>query len=120
MAESNVKPDMSAIPVLEEDKYPILKRVKFDEFIADIQPSTEMEIVSTEIKTESSAGTEGEEEKNLYAYLERDEFSSEHFKIQLKGLPRFFGFKVWVLKTMKHAESSGGPTFVLCYLCTVL
>ena len=34
------------------------------------------------------------EEKNPYAYLERDEFCSERFKIELRNLPKQYGFKV--------------------------
>ncbi|XP_021955567.1 tRNA (uracil-5-)-methyltransferase homolog A [Folsomia candida] len=34
-----------------------------------------------------------EEEKNPYAYLDREEFSSEKYKIEVKGLPKIFGFK---------------------------
>lgn len=31
---------------------------------------------------------------NPYAYLERDEFTSERFKIEIRGLPKFYGIAV--------------------------
>lgn len=32
-----------------------------------------------------------DEKTNPYAYLERDEFTSERFKIEIRGLPKFYG-----------------------------
>lgn len=32
-----------------------------------------------------------DEKSNPYAYLERDEFTSERFKIEIRGLPKFYG-----------------------------
>lgn len=34
-----------------------------------------------------------QEENNPYAYLERD-FSSENYKIEVKNLPKYYGFSV--------------------------
>lgn len=51
---------------------------------------SETEVVeSTENKEVMSIATE----ESLYAYLNRD-FSSENFKIEVKNLPRFYGFNV--------------------------
>lgn len=35
-----------------------------------------------------------DETSNPYAYLERDEFTSEKFKIEIRGLPKFYGIAV--------------------------
>lgn len=42
-------------------------------------------------KTEEN--NEKSEEQSPYAYLNRD-FSSENFKIEIKNLPKFYGFNV--------------------------
>jgi len=73
--------------------------------IPDVQGIAKVEgLVSDvveEVRTENKAGNgttgtvaEAGEETNPYAYLSRDEFSSERFKIEVKGLPRFYGFGV--------------------------
>lgn len=33
-------------------------------------------------------------EDNPYAYLERDQFTSEKFKVEIRGLPKFYGLVV--------------------------
>lgn len=37
------------------------------------------------------------EDNEEYAYLERGGFSSEKFKIELRGLPKFYGIAVSIL-----------------------
>lgn len=37
-----------------------------------------------------------DEQSNPYAYLERDEFTSEKFKIEIRGLPKFYGIAVCI------------------------
>jgi len=37
---------------------------------------------------------EDKKEGDPYGYLDRDEFSSERFKIEVKGLPKYYGFAV--------------------------
>lgn len=42
-------------------------------------------------ETEGGEGGEGEEEgSDPYAYTRRDEFTSENFKIEVRGLPRYY------------------------------
>ncbi|CAL8113038.1 unnamed protein product [Orchesella dallaii] len=49
---------------------------------------------ATETKNETVLvpGVESGTEKDPYAYLNRDEFSSERFKIEVNGLPKHYGF----------------------------
>lgn len=42
---------------------------------------------STELPATGVAG----DEKNPYAYLERDDFTSEKYKIEVRGLPKYYG-----------------------------
>lgn len=44
--------------------------------------------------TASNDEKEVKPENNPYAYLDRDEFSSERFKIAVKNLPKFYGVNV--------------------------
>lgn len=37
---------------------------------------------------------------NPYAYLERDEFTSEKFKIEIRGLPKYYGISVGMIKRL--------------------
>lgn len=41
--------------------------------------------------TETLAASVAENEKNPYAYLERDDFTSEKYKIEVRGLPKYYG-----------------------------
>ncbi|XP_071554149.1 tRNA (uracil-5-)-methyltransferase homolog A-like [Temnothorax nylanderi] len=41
--------------------------------------------------TEALATSVAENEKNPYAYLERDDFTSEKYKIEVRGLPKYYG-----------------------------
>ncbi|XP_024877355.1 tRNA (uracil-5-)-methyltransferase homolog A-like [Temnothorax curvispinosus] len=41
--------------------------------------------------TETLATSVAENEKNPYAYLERDDFTSEKYKIEVRGLPKYYG-----------------------------
>lgn len=41
--------------------------------------------------TEAVATSIAEKEKNPYAYLERDDFTSEKYKIEVRGLPKYYG-----------------------------
>lgn len=52
---------------------------------------TEINDTKHEIETESTENTALKEE---YAYLDRGGFSSEKFKIELRGLPKFYGIAV--------------------------
>lgn len=36
-------------------------------------------------------------EQNPFAYLDRGEFSSELYKIEIKNLPKFYGIKVGII-----------------------
>lgn len=48
-----------------------------------------------EKETNNILESEGQNsESNPYAYLEREEFSSEKFKISIKNLPKFYGVHV--------------------------
>lgn len=49
------------------------------------------------IETEKSENTSASEE---YAYLDRGGFSSEKFKIELRGLPKFYGIAVSTSKNI--------------------
>lgn len=46
---------------------------------------------NTETKVENTLNTNTNEE---YAYLDRGGFSSEKFKIEVRGLPKFYGIAV--------------------------
>lgn len=47
------------------------------------------------INTDTTGGDETKTEGNdPYAYLNRDEFTSEKFKIEVKDLPKFYGISV--------------------------
>lgn len=37
---------------------------------------------------------------NPYAYLDRDEFTSEKFKIEIRGLPKYYGISVSIIKLL--------------------
>lgn len=54
--------------------------------------------VSTETEhcAPSNSPPEGclKEENDPFAYLERGSFTSEKFKIEIRGLPKFYGFNV--------------------------
>jgi tRNA (uracil-5-)-methyltransferase len=43
---------------------------------------------------QSKLVTEEEDKTDPYAYLNRNEFSSENFKIEIKNLPKYFGVGV--------------------------
>lgn len=47
--------------------------------------------VHAEVMTDTLSGNQTAEE---YAYLDRGGFSSEKFKIELRGLPKFYGIAV--------------------------
>lgn len=40
---------------------------------------------------ETLATNAAKNEKNPYAYLERDDFTSEKYKIEVRGLPKYYG-----------------------------
>lgn len=50
-----------------------------------------LEEVSSESPEESKEEDENAEKNDPYAYLNRDEFSSENFKIEIQNLPKYFG-----------------------------
>lgn len=72
------------------------------------EPKTEFkeEEVVAEIKTETDTG-DGTEAKNAdeteaklqdpFAYLDRNDFTSEKYKIEVRNLPKHYGFAVSVL-----------------------
>lgn len=41
--------------------------------------------------TDTLTTSVAENEKNPYAYLERDDFTSEKYKIEVRGLPKYYG-----------------------------
>lgn len=51
----------------------------------------EKSVVNAEMTTDALSGNQTAEE---YAYLDRGGFSSEKFKIELRGLPKFYGIAV--------------------------
>jgi len=53
-----------------------------------------LEEVSSESPEESKEEDENAEKNDPYAYLNRDEFSSENFKIEIQNLPKYFGVGV--------------------------
>ena len=65
--------------------------VNIDKLVED-NPSIAIE-ANEETKAEEPHINENPSEKNLdpYAYLQRPEFSSENFKIEIMNLPKFYG-----------------------------
>ena len=65
--------------------------VNIDKLVED-NPSTAIE-ANEETKAEEPHINENPSDKNLdpYAYLQRPEFSSENFKIEIMNLPKFYG-----------------------------
>lgn len=45
----------------------------------------------TSMEAKEVAANKRENEKNPYAYLERDDFTSEKYKIEIRGLPKYYG-----------------------------
>ncbi|CAH2208400.1 jg24958 [Pararge aegeria aegeria] len=45
----------------------------------------------SQIETDKTEGQENTNVSEEYAYLDRGGFSSENFKIELRGLPKFYG-----------------------------
>jgi hypothetical protein len=61
----------------------------------DEQIAVELPSPPEELKTEQSKlGTGDDDNTDPYAYLNRNEFSSENFKIEIKNLPKYFGVGV--------------------------
>lgn len=54
--------------------------------------SVKEETVDSSVKEETMDSKK--DGKNPYAYLNRNEFTSEKFKIEVSGLPRNYGFSV--------------------------
>lgn len=52
------------------------------------------------VLTPENAAEATQEANNEYAYLERD-FSSENYKIEVKNLPRYYGYGVGYLQFKK-------------------
>lgn len=61
-----------------EDKEPLNLKSKLDE----------------EDTNTSSSLLSLDDSNNPYAYLDRDEFTSEKFKIEIRGLPKYYGISV--------------------------
>lgn len=57
--------------------------------------------------------TEKSEEQSPYAYLNRD-FSSENFKIEVKNMPKFYGFNVRGYIDMRFCYHFCCRNFVNC------
>lgn len=45
----------------------------------------------TDTSVDEILTTSMENEKDPYAYLERDDFTSEKYKIEIRGLPKYYG-----------------------------
>jgi len=45
-------------------------------------------------QTENSSGNND----SVYAYLDRNDFTSEKYKIEIRGLPKFYGFGVSIMR----------------------
>ncbi|KAF5277149.1 hypothetical protein FQR65_LT03855 [Abscondita terminalis] len=54
-----------------------------------------------EMSDESTVSETDKVESNPYAYLDREEFSSERFKIAIKNLPKYYGVNVRILELRK-------------------
>ena len=86
-SDNGVKSEIEDIPVKEE-----------------YVPSEKNEVVENtslnggeshaESPEESKEGDEDVDKNDPYAYLNRDEFSSENFKIEIQNLPKYFGVGV--------------------------
>lgn len=65
-----------------------------DEVTEDKEMNTEVEVLAEGNDVEKSDGTTEEAATkdgcDVYAYTRREEFTSENFKIELRGLPRFY------------------------------
>lgn len=46
------------------------------------------------IKTNTSDALKEEDTKDAYAYIDRPGFTSEIFKIEIRGMPKFYGINV--------------------------
>lgn len=82
---------------LEKGYFLLSNSVIFNYFIMSEcnNPEKEENIEESKEKSvvESTESVEESKEENPYAYLNRD-FSSENFKIEVKNLPKFYGFNV--------------------------
>lgn len=52
-------------------------------------------------------------ENDPFAYLERSSFTSEKFKIEIRGLPKFYGLNVsnWLTATRFYSENTNYTFF---------
>lgn len=54
--------------------------------------------------TENITNTENEKSSEEYAYLDRGGFSSEKFKIEVRGLPKFYGIAVRIITNLRKSK----------------
>jgi hypothetical protein len=86
--------DVAPVPIDQDEAIIALDEVDATIVAAEDNNDVEMK-EDIEDKEESSIKPEEEKKKkDSYAYLERDEFTSELYKIEVKGLPKYYGFKV--------------------------
>ena len=54
-------------------------------------------------KLDANQASDGKNTLDKDSYLNRDDFTSEHFKVEIRNLPKNFGFGVKpILKNMVH------------------
>jgi hypothetical protein len=58
------------------------------------KPTETVKNPSTEDKSEINKSNDSNQFDDKDSYLNREEFSSEHFKLEIKNLPKNFGFGV--------------------------
>ena len=74
----------------------IVKFQKMSDATMDSEPSSAAEV---EPKSES------DQKANLYAYTKRPEFTSENFKIEVRGLPKYYGLGVSPKTCVRDADT---------------
>lgn len=77
MSEKCVDEDSETKRIIEQSSNVKLKNEQDDEKEANV-------LIEENEKLESDS-------KNLYAYLDRDDYTTEKFKIEIRGLPKFYG-----------------------------
>lgn len=86
--EDNSICDNEAQDVIKADEEIVTKK---DEVVEELTTS---HLCPEPPAVESTVVTTDEDKNNPYAYIDRNGFTSEKFKIEIRGLPKFYGIGV--------------------------
>lgn len=86
--EDNIICDNEAQDIIKADEEIVTKK---DEVVEELMTSN---LCPEPPAVESAVVAADEDKNNPYAYIDRNGFTSEKFKIEIRGLPKFYGIGV--------------------------